>query len=140
MAKLTPEQFAAKWASRLGASTQDIQNGINRITVSPTEQAANKQAKMLANLTASVNSGKWARGLRSVSLDAWRKATIEKGLPRIQQGATAAQPKMVEFANKLLPYQQALVDKINAMPDISLQDSIARMTAYINGMAQFKGK
>lgn len=138
MAKLTPNELAAKWASRLGSSTQEIQNGINRITVSPTALAAAKQQKMLQNLTAAVNSGKWANNLKAVTLEAWKKAAIEKGIPRIAQGAQAAQPKMADFAGKLLPFQDALKQRLDAMPDLTLADSINRVSFWITEMSKFK--
>ena len=140
MAKLTANELAQKWSTRLGQAIPDIEKGINSVTVSPTSQAAGKQAKMLANLTKAVNDGKWARGLNSVSLEDWKKAAISKGLPRIGQGATAAIPKMQAFAEKLLPFQASLQSKVNAMPDLTLQDSINKMVAWVNGMSTFKGK
>lgn len=138
MAKVNSTQFAEKWARRMSQSTQDIQNGVNRVTEAPTVKAAAKKQKMLQNLTAAVNSGKWEAGLNRVTLQDWKKAIIEKGLPRVQAGVTAAQPKVADFANKLLAYQEGLQSQIESMPDLTLQDSIARMTAWINGMAKFQ--
>ena len=138
MAKLTPQELATKWAQRLSAATPEIQAGINRITVSPTTQAAAKQQKMLQNLTAAVQSGKWAKGLNNVTLDQWKKAAIEKGLPRIAQGANAATGKMADFAAKLIPYQESLQQKVANMPDLSLADSISRMTTWVTEMSKFK--
>ncbi len=138
MAKVNSTQFAEKWARRMSQSTQDIQNGVNRVTEAPTAKAAAKKQKMLQNLTAAVNSGKWEAGLNRVSLQDWKKSIIEKGLPRVQAGVTAAQPKVADFANKLLAYQEGLQSQIESMPDLTLQDSISRMTAWITGMSKFQ--
>jgi len=138
MAKVNSTQFAEKWARRMSQSTQDIQNGVNRVTEAPTAKAAAKKTKMLQNLTAAVNSGKWEAGLARVSLQDWKKSIIEKGLPRVQAGVTAAQPKVADFANKLLAYQEGLQSQIESMPDLTLQDSISRMTAWITGMSKFQ--
>jgi hypothetical protein len=140
MAKLTPQEMAAKWSNRLSSATQDIQNGINRVTESPTSKAAAKQQKMINNLTAAVNSGKWAAGLNRVTLQDWKNATITKGVPRIAQGAQAAQQKFSDFATQLLAYQDSLSGQINKMPDLTPSDNLARMTAWFNGMSKFQKK
>lgn len=138
MAKMTSQEFADKWQRRLQAAAPDIQRGIQRVDTSPTEQAATKQDKMLANVTAAVQSGKWAAGLRRVTLGDWKKATIEKGLPRISAGVATAGPKMADFASQLLPFQDTLKSQIASMPDLTLEDSINRMNTFIRGMSKFK--
>ncbi|MDD5540400.1 MAG: hypothetical protein PHG61_06900 [Candidatus Marinimicrobia bacterium] len=95
---------------------------------------------MLQNLTAAVQSGKWAARLRSVSLEDWKSRTINKGIGRIAAGIDEAYGKQVAFANELLPFQENLANKVAAMPDLTLEDSINRATAWIRGMATFKRK
>ena len=68
MAKLTATEFQEKHARRLKAAVEDVRRGIDRVTENPCEKAAAKQDKMLTNLTAAVSSGKWAGGLKRVSL------------------------------------------------------------------------
>jgi hypothetical protein len=138
MAKLTAAQFAEKWQRRLQAASPDIQNGINRVDVSPTEKAAAKQDKYLANVTAAAQSGKWANGLRRVTLSDWKTAAINKGIPRISQGVAGAGAKVTNFANQLLSFQDSLQGKIQSMPDLTLEDSINRMNTWVRGMATFK--
>ncbi len=138
MAKLTASEFAEKWQRRLSAAAPDIQKGINRVDVSPTEKAAAKQDKMLANITASVQSGKWAAGLRRVSISDWKRAAIEKGIPRISQGVSGAGPKVTDFASQLLPFQDSLKSQVDNMPDLTLEDSINRMSTWVRGMSKFR--
>ncbi|MEN4013997.1 MAG: hypothetical protein ROW48_18350 [Bellilinea sp.] len=138
MAKITPQEFAEKWARRLSAATPDIQRGVNRVDQSPTEKAAAKKDKMLANLTAAVQGGKWEAGLRRVTLADWKKQILEKGVPRISQGVQGAQGKVGEFASQLLAYQEGLVNQISNMPDLTLEDNINRMTTFIRGMSKFR--
>ncbi len=137
MAKLTPQQFAEKWARRLQSAAPDITNGINRVDTSPTEKAAAKKDKMLTNLTQAVQGGKWEAGLRRVTLADWKKAAVEKGVPRIAQGASGAGPKVTNFASQLLPFQDTLVAQVKSMPDLTLEDSINRMVTFTRGMAKF---
>lgn len=137
MAKVNANEFAEKWARRLQSATPDIERGINRVTVSPTQKAAEKQEKMLQNLTRAVQSGKWAAGLQRVSLNDWKQAAITKGIPRISQGVAGAQPKVAKFAAQLLAHQEGLQKEIESMPDLTIEDSINRMVAWTRGMAKF---
>lgn len=135
--KVTAQELADRWTAGLSGATQQISDGIDRVTVSPTSQAAKAKTKMLQNLTAAVNSGKWEAGLNRVSLADWQTAMKEKGVPRIAQGAAAANGKMAQFAAQLIPYENQLQATINNMPSLTLQDSIARASAWITGMSKF---
>ena len=138
MARLTAVEFQDKHARRLKAATEDMRRGIDRVTESPTEKAAAKQDKMLANLTASVQSGKWAAGLKRVSLDAWKKMARDVGVNRVAAGIDAAKDKVVAFAEELLPHIDRQKAAIANMPDVTLDDNINRMNTFIRGMANFR--
>lgn len=138
MSKLTPTEYAEKHARRLTAASDDVRKGVARVTVNPCEQAAAKQDKMLANLTASVQNGKWAAGLKRVTLEQWKERTTNVGVARIASGIAAARDKVVAFAEQLLPHIDAGQSKIKTMPDITLEDNIARMDSFIRHMAGFK--
>jgi len=138
--KITPQEYADKHARRLKASTDDIRLGVSRVTESPTEKAAEKSEKMLANLSEAVRSGKWSRGLRRVSLDEWKKKTLEKGIGRIAQGIDSVREQQVDFATQLFDFENSLLSKVDAMPDLTLEDSISRATEWIRGMAKFERK
>lgn len=138
MAKLTPTEFQEKHARRLTAAIEDVKKGIDRVTVNPCELAAAKQNKMLTNLTAAVNDGRWAAGLKRVSLEDWKTKARDVGANRIAAGINAAKAKVISFAEQLLPHIDAGQAKIKTMPDITLEDNIARMTDFIRHMATFK--
>jgi len=135
--RVNPEQYAEKHARRLKASTPDIQAGIERVSVSPTVQAASKKQKMLTNLTEAVNNGKWEAGLRRVSLDEWKSQAVNKGLGRIAAGIDGAQGKVTAFAEKLITYENRILGDVDKMPDLTLEDSISRMTKWAREMAKF---
>lgn len=135
--RVTAKGAADLYVERIQNSRARIEAGIMNVTVSPMEKAAASKAKMLANITASINNGRWERGLKRVSLEDWRKAFIEKGLDRIGTGAAAARGKMETFYEALFKKQNELLKTIDAMPDITLDQSIARMTAWVRGMAGF---
>jgi len=104
MAKLTASQFQEKHARRLKAAVEDVRQGIDRVTENPCEKAAAKQDKMLSNLTASVQQGKWAAGLKRVSLEDWKRKARDIGVNRIAAGIDGAKDKVVAFAEVLLPH------------------------------------
>jgi len=140
MAKITAQQYAEKWARRTKAAVEDMRLGIQNVTVSPTELAAQKQEKMLSRLTESVQSGKWASGLRRVTLDDWKNKMLTIGVNRVATGVEANIAKAAAFAAEVIPHIEAGQAKIKAMSDVSLEDSIARMTEWTRHMSKFRRK
>ena len=138
MPRVTPEQFGEKWNRRIKAAVPDIQAGIQRVTTSPGELAATKQDKMLNKITEAITSGRWAERVRSVTLEDWRRAALDKGVPRIASGADGALNKMREFGAQLLPYLERVQAEVRRMPDLTLEDAIARATYVIREMAKFR--
>jgi hypothetical protein len=138
MARLTAVEFQEKHARRLSAAVEDVRKGIDKVTVNPCELAAAKQDKMLAGVMAAVNEGRWAAGLKRVSLDEWKDKAKNIGVGRIAGGIAAAKTKVIAFAEQLLPHIDAQVAKIKGMSDLTLEDNINRMTTFIRGMASFK--
>lgn len=138
MAKLTAAQFTEKHARRLKASTEDMRAGIDRVTENPCEKAAAKQDKMLTNLTSAVQSGKWAGGLKRVSLEQWKSKARDIGVNRVAAGIDGAKEKVTSFAEVLLPHIDRGIEKIKGMPDVTLDDNINRMTSFTRHMATMK--
>lgn len=138
MARVTPEQFADKWNRRIKAAVPDIQAGIQRVTTAPGESAAAKADKLLQRVTEAITSGKWAERVRSVTVEDWRRAALNKGIPRIAAGADGAMDKQREFASQLLPYLDRVVSEVKRMPDLTLEDAIARASYVIREMSKFR--
>lgn len=138
MARVSPENGAAKWARNLSASTQDIQAGVNQVTEAPGAAAARAKALWLSQVTASAD--KWARRVSAVSLADWQRAMIEKGVPRIGTGATAAVPKMTQFLQDFLPYVDQGVEKLKSMPKGGVENGIQRAAAMIRHNAAYQRK
>ncbi len=140
MPKLTPEQFAEKHNRRTKAALEDMRAGVAAVTEAPTAKAAAKQEKMRQRLLEALESGKWANGLKRVSLEEWKQKMIELGLNRVASGLDANKKKVEEFAAQLLPHIEAGQKLIEKMPDVTLEDSINRMTAFIRHMSKFQRK
>ena len=140
MARVNAQEYAEKWARRTRAATEDVRRGVERVDTAPGELAAQNEAALVQNFVESVNSGRWAARVRGVSLQDWKAATIDKGIPRIAQGVESAQPKMARIAAELLPAVDAAAAAANALPKVTLEDSIQRMTTFVRKMAEFKGR
>lgn len=140
MAKLTPAEYREKHARRLKGATEDMRLGVEKVTESPTMKAAAKKDKMKARLNAALDSGKWERGLKRVTLEDWKRQMIDKGVGRVAAGIDGAAAKVEAFAAELLPFQDTLKGSITKMPDVTLEDNINRMTTFIRGMAKFQRK
>ena len=140
MARVNPQEYAEKWARRLRGATEDIRRGVEKVSEAPGEKAAQNQEALIQNFVESVNSGRWAARVRGVSLADWKQATIDKGIPRIGQGVESAQPKMARIAAELLPAVDAAAAAARALPKVTLEDSIQRMTTFVRKMAEFKGR
>ena len=135
MAKLTAEQYAEKQARNLKNSLPDIRMGIERVTQAPGIAAAAAQTRMKDNLNRSIDDGRWG-----VSLEDWKSAELNKGVDRIAAGIDQAHDKEVQMAGRLLAAVDSSAQKANAMPKGTIQDSIARMTTFVEDMHKFKGK
>lgn len=134
MARVTPTEYAEKWARRLRGATEDIRRGVERVDTAPGELAVQNQEALVQNFVESVNSGLWAARTRGVSLADWKAATIDKGIARIGQGVEAAQPKMARIAAELLPAVDAAAEAARALPKVTLEDGIQRMTTFVREM------
>ena len=140
MAKLTATEFQEKHARRLKSAVDDMRKGVENVTESPTQKAAAKQDKMRTNLVAAIDNGKWAAGLKRVTLDDWKSQMINKGIGRVAAGIDEAAPKVIAFAEELLPHIDKVQAEVKKMPDVSLEDNINRMVAFTRGMSKFTRK
>ncbi len=138
MARVTPQQFAEKWARRTGQATQDYIAGVRGVREAPGQQAAEKADKLLAGVTRSINDGKWQARVSAVSLQSWQDAAVNKGAQRIAAGVQGAQNKMTRFASEVLPYLDNVVSEVKNMPDMTLEDRINRSSEFQRLMSQFR--
>lgn len=136
--KLTAAEFREKHARRLKGAVDDIRLGVERVTEAPGAKAALKKDKWIQNLSKQETVDKWARRVASVTLEDWKNQMVNKGIGRIAAGIDAAAPKVEEFAEKLIAHQNTGLAKIDGMPDLTLEDSIQRMSSWTRHMSTFK--
>jgi hypothetical protein len=65
---------------------------------------------------------------------------LNKGVGRIAAGVEGASGKMEDFFSQLFAHQDAILSKLKTMPDLTLEDSINRMTYMVREMAKFSKK
>ena len=135
---MTPQQIAEKHNRRTKAAVQDLIAGVNNVETNPAQQAIKKKAKLLQNWNDAMQSGKWERGMGRVTLEGWKASMIDKGAGRISAGLDASMGKTTEFFAELIPFQNDLSKKVDALPDLTIEDSINRAATWIRGMGNFR--
>jgi len=133
-----PRTVADRWVSQLSGAVAKIREGVQAVTTSPTAQAAAAADKWQARLAQPDVKAKFQRNLQRVSLTEWQNDMINKGLPRIPQGAQAAHDKFQAFLTQFLPYVNQVAQTVRQMPHLTLEDGIARAAAQIRGNAAFR--
>jgi hypothetical protein len=81
-----------------------MQSGAAAVTVSPGELAARRADAYLAGVQQNVD--KFKRNSSAVTVQDWRDAYLNKGIPRVASGATAAQSKFAAVMDDLIPYMK----------------------------------
>lgn len=130
------QQATQKWVQNLGAATERMQQGAMAVTKAPGAAAAAAADKWLARVTQS--KAKFAANVGRVSLQEWQNSYVNIGIPRVAQGAQAKQAKVQSFMDQFLPYLQRGVSAIDQMPNVTLEDGIARASAMIRYNAKFQ--
>lgn len=133
MTALTPDQIAQKWAQNLQAAAPTIQASVQAVTVAPGQAAARQKAQYVQGIIDSQD--KWARNVAAVPLQSWQTAMIQKGVPRIASGATAAQGEFGQFMTRLIPFINNAVAGLP--PRGNLEANIQRSAAMIRAMSTF---
>ena len=133
--RMSSTDISEKWGRNLKHSVPDIIKGLDAVTEAPSAKAVEKQEKMLANLTAAVQDGTWAKRLGKVSLSEWKEKTKKKVNERMSGGVEGAMNKRKEFDNWLVGKLNTILPSISDMPDLTLEDSVARVRAMMEGMA-----
>lgn len=137
MAK-NPADVARKWQRGLGSAGESVRAGVQAVSRNPAELAAAAQDRYVAGVQRAVDSGKFRRGLGRVTLQSWQQAMVDKGIPRMSSGATAALPKVERFLAEWLPYMDQLKQRLQSMPRGGPEENKARMLAAFDHNASFR--
>jgi len=130
---------AANWKARMQTAGTAYSDGIDAVTQSPMEAAANAKDAYAQGVNEAVASGRYERGLRRVSMSDWKKAAKEKGASRLASGANAAAPKMEKFFAVFGPKLMAITDQVRSMPKGTFEERQQRAIAMMNATHALKG-
>ena len=129
---------ADRWEAGAQGATQKYTQGVQNTQVDVVGRAIAQASVAAANYQAAISSGRWARKLTESGGTAnWKAMTVAKA-SNYGTGVSAAKGKYQAAAQKLYPYIAAGQGAIHQMPSGNLGASIARATAWINYMAQYK--
>lgn len=130
--------IASRWQNGMAGASEKMRQGIDAVTTSPTEKAASAVDRMLAGLQRAIAEGKVQRGLRRITLEGWKKAAKEKGIPRVASGAAAAKPNVQDFFQEFIPHLEGVVRGLESMPRGDLEQNIARASFVMRENAKFR--
>lgn len=125
-----------RWRSSASTAQARYTEGVQQTTKDPTQLAVNQQGKLVQNFNAAVQSGRWARGLQRVGKAGWQSSTLAKA-NNYATGINASADKYQAAIGPVLQAEAQLQSQIAAMPNTTIQDSIARMTAWATGLHQW---
>lgn len=136
----TGQEFAQNWSKNLEGSEKKILAGVSAVTESPMEKAAASVDRWRAGVIKAADDGAFVDGLRSVSLDTWKRNFQTKGVQNLRTGIKSAEPKVVAFGNYWMPIQADLSQQVAAMPKGTMQDSLARVAKVMEANHARKGQ
>ena len=139
MAGVRYQKAAAKWKTSMASAGASYTDGVQSVTTSPTELAAQNEQGYLQGVTEAVASGRFAKGLRRVSLQQWKDAAVQKGASRLASGAAAAADKVSRFWTSFGPKLEQVTAQTNAMPSNTFEERMAKMTAQATAVHELKG-
>jgi len=130
-----PASITEKWKTRTSGATQQVVEGVRRVTEAPTAKAARQKQAWINNTIA--KQDKWERNTAAVTLEEWRAAT-EAGAQRIAAGVQAKAPKMERFLTEFLPFVENVQRQVNQTPRGDLETNLARMVQNARLISQFR--
>lgn len=138
MAHGTPQEVAQKWQQRSAAAGPDYQAGIQRVTVSPGQAAANAASQWQAAVSSPDALAKFKRNVGLVTLESWQAAATQYGSSRYVQGVQAKEAKFENIMGQLLPYIDRGVATVKAMDKSTFEARLQRSRAMQVWMHNFQ--
>lgn len=137
MALPSAQQAGASWLQGAQGAQPKWLAGVNATPLDPTQLAAQAANKMLLGVQNAVNSGYWARRLADVGKGGWQAACAAKQ-NNYGTGIAAGQNKYEAGYTAFWNYMGPKLQTIQAMPKVTLADSIARATTFITDAAAYQ--
>jgi hypothetical protein len=133
MAKLSAAAMAAKWQAKVSAAGPAYTAGVQAVTVNPAQQAIAAKDRWIAGVNAAAASGKYEKGLSTVTLQSWKQAAVDKGAPALAAGARLGAVKVQQHEQAFGPTRDSIV--ANLPPRGTLDQNIERAAQMARAMA-----
>ena len=134
----TGKEVTDKLIRRVSENVADYVEGVNNPSKNPIAEAIKKKAKCKQNFNAAMDDGSWEAGLQKWTQEEWSATTAKKGGERIVSGLEDARTKTEQTMDAVLNDTYNVADEVNKMADTTLQERIAKMTAYATKRAAAK--
>jgi len=134
------ERWVSKQIARAAVATEDFKAGVEAPDRDPIKAALDASAKRAAKVRESLEKKTWEAAMRKVSVDEWKKATLEKGADRFARGIEFAEPKIRKFVAAFQPKLQEIQNAVRALPDVTDADREKRMLENLRRLKALKGK
>src|ERR1700687_1266628 len=110
--RMSAAAIVDKQISRAQQAVPDYIAGVQAVTESPNQKAADKVNKYQMGVNAAVANGTYVAANQAVGLDGWKAPTVSKGGARYAQGVADAKPKLLKFQNTYGPVRQGIADQV----------------------------
>ncbi len=130
------ERWVKKQIERVSVAGDEFKAGIESVTEAPTLKAVEKKDKWLNNIKKSADF--WEKRLRAVSLDEWKKRTLDKA-DRFSDGVAKAEDKIRKFVSNWQPILKSIQEAVRSLPDTTDADREKRMIENLRRLKKAKG-
>jgi len=133
------ERWVRKQIERAAVAGPEYEEGVKDPERNPIEAALAANEKRIAKLRESIEKKTWEAKMAKLTIEDWRKPTLEKGVRRFPEGIRVAEPKIRDFVSKWRPILEGIQAAVRAMPDVTDADREARMLENLRRLKEAKG-
>lgn len=121
--------WGTNWQNSAGKAATNYTDGVQSTTADVVGNAIQAQGAMVANFTASVSNGTWARNLSAVGNQGWKAATLAKAA-NYSTGFSAGAQKYQTAMQTWGPIIEATATAAKNMPGGTIDNRIARAVYF----------
>mgnify|MGYP001576030596 CR=1 FL=1 len=118
-----------RWKDAAAMGQTRYVEGVQATQVDVVGRAVAAQTKLLTNVTQAIQSGRWAAALSAVGNAGWKSKTLAKAA-NYAVGISAGGDEFQKAMSVWLPIISSASASVQAMPNASFADSLARMTQF----------
>ena len=141
MAKKTPEQIAEKYQRGVAGAGADYSMGVQNPSRPWASSTAKGAGRWAAGVQEAIQNKSFERGVAAAGDAKWQAAAVGKGAQRYQAAAQEAAQEYAKVAGQIMSAGAAAQSAVQAMPNETLEQRIARSAAAQRAIHQaWKGR